>query len=253
MQYKFIPVNNSIDKARAFANSLDNDFLKNNQQQTQKKFYIPTLDVISKFQDEGWQLKGVSELRSKKTRKITNNFIQLQHPDLMVRNSMGKTEAVSSITISNSCNGNKPMSMDMGVYRLVCQNGMISYDRHGKSEKIKHTGKDYANLDNFIYNMNSRANELITTVNLMKERGMGKDGIREFAIAASKIRYNEDVADSKVEDLMKVHRDEDKGDDVWTVFNRIQENLTHDIANQKLDIMINKQLFQLANNEMQLV
>ena len=36
MNYKFIPVNNNLDKARAFANSLDNKFITNVQKIKQK-------------------------------------------------------------------------------------------------------------------------------------------------------------------------------------------------------------------------
>jgi len=61
--------------------------------------------------------------------------------------------------------------------------------------------------------------------------------------------------------LLNVIRDEDKGNDIWTVFNRIQENLTQSNrikdANMKLlggvsnvyeDTRINKELFQLAHS-----
>jgi hypothetical protein len=48
--------------------------------------------------------------------------------------------------------------------------------------------------------------------------------------------------------LFAVNRVEDEGNDVWTVFNRIQENLTHDITNMKEDIKLNQQLFALAES-----
>ena len=46
MQYKFIPVNNNLDKAIAFANTLDPNYIKNVQRIKQKEFYIPTIDVV---------------------------------------------------------------------------------------------------------------------------------------------------------------------------------------------------------------
>jgi hypothetical protein len=62
-----------------------------------------------------------------------------------------------------------------------------------------------------------------------------------------------------VSQLLNVVREEDKGDDVWTVFNRIQENLTqpHRITDRMGNMMngvsdidedtrVNKELFQLA-------
>jgi hypothetical protein len=63
-----------------------------------------------------------------------------------------------------------------------------------------------------------------------------------------------------VSQLLNVVRDEDKGDDVWTVFNRIQENLTqphritdhlgnmmNGVSDINEDTRINKELFELAH------
>ena len=63
-----------------------------------------------------------------------------------------------------------------------------------------------------------------------------------------------------VEQLLNTVRDEDRGDDVWTVFNRIQENLTQPqrifdengrlldgVIGASEDTRINKELFQLAH------
>jgi hypothetical protein len=47
--------------------------------------------------------------------------------------------------------------------------------------------------------------------------------------------------------LLKVNRVEDEGNDLWAVFNRIQENLTADVRNFKTDIKLNQQLFSLAD------
>ena len=52
MKYKFIPVDNNIDKAIAFANTLDSNNIKNVQRIKQKPFYIETLDVVKQLQNE---------------------------------------------------------------------------------------------------------------------------------------------------------------------------------------------------------
>jgi len=62
-----------------------------------------------------------------------------------------------------------------------------------------------------------------------------------------------------VSQLLNTVREEDKGDDVWTVFNRIQENLTQPhritdrsgniiggVASIDEDTRINKELFELV-------
>jgi hypothetical protein len=244
MKNKFIQVDNDLTKAIAFANTLDNNNIINVQKIKQKEFYIPTLDVVTKLQNEGWQLKGFAEHRIK-NRKISNNYIQMQHPDFAVQNKQGKNEAFTSITLSNSSNGAQPLQMSLGMYRQVCSNGMVTFDQHAESQNIKHTEINYRDLDRFVSSMNSKANKLITEVNEMKHRGLSIEDIRKLAVEAASLRYT-DLEDINIDDLFAVNRVEDESDDLWTVFNRIQENLTHDITNMKEDIKLNQQLFKLV-------
>jgi len=248
MNYKFIPVNNNLDKARAFANSLNNDFITNVQKIKQKEFYIPTLDVVSKLQNEGWKIQGVDEDRAK-NRKIVNNYVQMQHPDFAVKNSKGQDEAIASLTISNSCSGNKPLQLDLGAYRQVCSNGAVAFDSTELS-KIQHTRVNVRDLDLFIFELSAKTNKLINEINAMKDKNMSYDEIKTLAYNAAKLRFNEDDDKFDIDALLKVNRVEDEGNDVWTVFNRIQENLTHDVKNKEEDIWLNKQLFNLVNKEM---
>lgn len=246
MKNKFIQVNNDLNKAIAFANTLDNNNIINVQKIKQKEFYIPTLDVVTKLQDEGWQLKGVAEHRGK-NRKITNNYIQMQHPDFAVQNKQGKNEAFTSITLSNSSNGAQPLQMNLGIYRLVCSNGAVTFDQHAESQNIKHIEINYRDLDRFVNTMNSKAIKLLAGVNEMKHRGLSIEDMRKLAGEAASLRYN-NLDEINIDDLFAVNRVEDESDDLWTVFNRIQENLTHDITNMKEDIRVNQQLFSLVEN-----
>jgi hypothetical protein len=245
MKYKFIPVDNNIDKAIAFANSLDVNNIRNVQKIKTREFYIPTLDVITKLQHEGWQLKGVDEQRGK-NRKISSNYVQMHHPDFAVKNSKGKDEAYTSITISNSCNGAKPLQMSLGMFRQVCTNGLVMFDQHAETENIKHIEINYRNLDRFIASVTNKTGKLLTEVSEMKHKGLSIEDMRKLATEAASLRYN-DLEDINIDDLLTVNRVEDESNDLWTVFNRIQENLTHDVSNMNEDIKLNKQLFSLAN------
>ena len=245
MKYKFIPVDNNINKAISFANTLDNNNIRNVQRIKQKEFYIPTLDVVTKLQNEGWQLSGVAEQRGR-NRKNSSNYVQLQHPDFAIQNNKGKDEAFTSITLSNSCNGSSPLQMDLGTYRLVCSNGAIAFDGF-EQNKIKHTEINYRDLDRLVASMNVRASKLLNDVNEMKHTGLSIEDMRKLAIEAASLRYD-DLSLINIDDLFAVNRVEDESNDLWTVFNRIQENLTHDITNMKEDIKLNQQLFSLAEN-----
>jgi len=246
MKNKFIPVNNDLNKAIAFATTLDNNNIRNVQRIKQKEFYIPTLDVVTKLQNEGWYINGVAEQRSK-NRKITNNYVQLQHPDFAVHNNKGKHEAFTSITLSNSCNGAQPLQMSLGMFRQVCSNGMVTYDQHAESQNIKHIEVNARDLDRFVTSMNIKANKLLTEVNEMKHKGLSIEDMRKLAREAARLRYN-NLDEINIDDLFSVNRVEDESNDLWTVFNRIQENLTHDVSNMKEDIKLNQQLFSLVES-----
>jgi hypothetical protein len=244
MKYKFIPVDDSINKAIAFANTLDVNNIKNVQKIKQKPFYIETLDAIKMLQNEGWQLKGVAEQRGK-NRKISSHYAQLHHPDFAVLNKHGKTEALASITLSNSCTGIQPLNMDLGAFRLVCSNGAVRFDRAAESN-IKHTEVNYRDLPQIIAKMNNKAIILAEEISNMKRKQLSVDDMKKFAFEAARLRFD-DTTEMNVEDLLRINRIEDEGNDVWTVFNRIQENLTADVKNLNADILLNQQLFALAD------
>lgn len=247
MKYKFIPVDNNINKAIAFANTLDSNNIKNVQRIKQKQFYIPTVEVIEMLQNDGWLLKGVAEQRGK-NRKISSNYVQMHHPDFSLKNKLGKTEAVSSLTISNSCNGNKPLTMDLGIYRQVCSNGAIAFDQHGESTQIKHTEINARDLQRFIQSVNNKTDKVLESFGILQNKNMTIEEARKFAYKAAQLRYTEDqISDITINDLLSVNRIEDESNDLWTVFNRVQENLTADISNFRTDIILNQQLFSLAD------
>ena len=79
---------------------------------------------------------------------------------------------------------------------------------------------------------------------------MTVEQMRNFAYNAAKLRFDETDEKFNPDDLLRVNRVEDEDNDVWTVFNRIQENLTHDVKDKQADIWLNQQLFDLAGREL---
>ena len=247
MKYKFIPVNNDLNKAIAFANSLDQNYLKNVQKTKQKTFYVPTMEVLESLQNEGWYIKGVDEQRAS-NRKISSNYVQLHHPDFELKNNKGKMEAISSLTISNSCNGSSPLTMDLGMYRQVCSNGLIAFDKQAESTKIRHIETDYNNLPRILASVNNKVDKVLERFGILQNKNLTIEEAVKFARQAAQLRFSDnDISETTVNELLAVNRVEDEGMDLWSVFNRIQENLTGGIRNMSDDIRVNQQLFSLAD------
>lgn len=242
---KFIPVDNNVKKAIAFANTLDNRFITNVQNINQKQHYIKSMDVIDLLQKEGWNIAGVDESRNKRTRKITDHFVQFHHNDFQFKNSNGKTDAIASLTLSNSCDGNKPLKLDLGAYRLVCSNGLIRFDSFA-NESFKHIEIDYDQFLNKIQNLSNKSSLLLNDFEYMKGTQLTQDQIREFAVRAAELKYGKDLSKFDINSLLNINRDEDEGNDLYAVMNVIQENITKDLRNRNQDIELNKKIMELA-------
>lgn len=245
MKYKFIPVNNDLNKAIAFANTLDNNFIKRTQNINQNPFYIESLDAVNLLRKEGWRLQGVAEQRER-NRKIGSHFLQLHHPDLSILDNKGKTDSIASITIENSCSGKKPLNIHLGVFRLVCSNGAVRKDTVAE-QSIRHNQSNKLSLGSFINKINNKSQIMLNEINKLKHQTLSNDEMRELAYKAAALRYSKDeLSEVNIDDILKTNRNEDEGNDVWSVFNRIQESLTHDISNFNEDIRLNKQIYSLT-------
>ena len=219
----FVPVNNNIDKLIAFAPSLSATW-RQHQQIGSKPFYNETIDVVSSLKDKGWKVDGVYENRNKKSRKIGNHCVKLIHPDLNMKIG-NKNEGFANMYVTNSCNGSSPLNMDFGMYRLVCGNGLVSKDIVATT-KIKHTEGDYNRLPQIIANLENKIHPMFKKFESFKNTTLTSSQLKDLLYNASKIRGFDNITSSAVRSqLLNVHRDEDKGDDLWSVYNRLQENL----------------------------
>jgi hypothetical protein len=150
------------------------------------------------------------------------------------------------------------MELDLGAYRQVCANGLIAHTSFS-SEEVPHSEKGQYSLNEILCDLGIRTQGVMEEFNKLKETQLSPAQAMSLATQAAEARFGKGHR-VDVSQLLNVVREEDKGDDVWTVFNRIQENLTqpHRITDHMGNMMsgvsdinedtrINKELFQLAH------
>jgi hypothetical protein len=247
MKNKFIPVNNDLDKAIAFANTFDTNNIRDIHRMNPPNTFINPLSVAELLQNEGWELQGVAEQRNKR-RQVSSQYLRMQHPDLRVNDVKGNSDSVATIVISNQCDGAKPMNVDLGMFRQVCSNGMVARDEVSKT-KIPHTEEGMMKLKESLQPLYTASQRVIAEVERMKLVDMSMNDIKKLAYDSIVTRYGENFDNTlvSVDDVINSRRFQDNSNDLFTVFNRIQENLTHDITNYDRDIKLNKELFELAS------
>lgn len=255
MKNHFISVNN-IEKAIAFAPSLDSKYRERIQLTKTKKDYLETIDIIQALAKEGWEVEGVCESRGS-NRIINSQYVKLFNPDISLMN--GKTmEGKTNIILTNSIDGIKPAEIDFGVWRKVCSNGLIRRVS-GFDTKIKHGVNAFTQMQKILSQINTQTSLNIKKFGSFKERLLTSSEMKELANEAIGLRWKDGSVTS--DQLLNINRSEDSGNNLWLVYNRIQENLTKSgmlrnlrgnsvegIRSLREDIFVNKELSALAES-----
>ena len=147
---------------------------------------------------------------------------------------------------------------------MICENGLVISTTQFEDVKMRHMGYTFEDLQVNIREMVARLPLTVESMNKMKEVEMGEKAALDFAKKAIETRFDKkQVARIKVDlkELLSPTRKEDRGNDVWSVFNVIQEKIIHGgfdyisgtkvrkarkVKNFKQDQKINKELFDLA-------
>ena len=213
----------SDDQIRCVAPSIFAD--GKHQSRSERYTYILTIDVLRGLRNEGFEPFMVCQtrVRHEDRREYTKHMLRLRHA-----NQINGDEA-NEIVLLNSHDGTSSYQMLAGMLRFVCQNGMVAGDNVADI-RVPHKG-------NVVQNVINGAFDVLDGFDLIREQKDGmsnvtldRDEQHAFARSALALRYDPTDAETPApiteNQLLNVRRFEDRRDDLWTVFNRVQENLT---------------------------
>lgn len=246
--------------------------------------YIPanTATVIEDLAKLGWYPTQAKQCRQKKNSSGIRSFhmISLQNPDVKICKPVtdadgNVTEVVDSyprIILTNSHDGFNSFKFMVGLYRLVCSNGLVLCSDEFANLSIRHVNYTFEALRTIVAKAIEQVPYIVNTMNTMKKTTLTDDNKKELAMAVVKIRkeldenQKIDIDEKTIMDILMPIREEDGGDDLWTVFNVCQEKLIkggfqstgknnksrkqRSITSIKKDIEYNQQLWNLAMNYM---
>lgn len=228
-----------------------------------KYTHIPTKQLIEDMSKLGW---GVVDVKQGITRKGNENhkkhLVTFRNPDLKIASANGDDVVYPQILLINSHDGKSSFQFRAGLFRLVCSNGLVICTEDYGQMRMRHSGYSFGELQNTIREMVNNIPNTIETLNNFKKRILSDEEKMELAFKSIEIRFGEETEVTPI-DLLEAIREEDKKDDLWTIFNVIQEKLirggfryknrqgkmrrARKISNFVKDISINQKLFELAN------
>jgi len=184
--------------------------------------FIPTTDIIELMAEHGFNVRDIRQMGS---RKRDPNYVKHairfrhEHPQEI-------RGAVPEILVANAHDTSSGFAMRGGLYRFVCSNGLVvGQDLYRLS--VPHVGEAPAIVSKAVEHM---LTDVFPRVQSQVERWLSiqlaeHEKIR-LAVKAMELRYTQSTAYYGPEELLRVRRLEDRGDDLWSVFNVIQENIT---------------------------
>jgi hypothetical protein len=228
-----------------------------------KYTHIPTSNVIDDMDLLGWKVVDAKEVKARKGIGFQKHLLVFRNEDVVINGADGDT-VYPQILLTNSHDGKNSFTFTAGLFRMICENGLVVSTEQFEDVKMRHMGYTFEELQEQIKGMVERLPLTVESMNKMKQIEMSQEAAIEFAQKAIAARFNENEIENisvDVNQLLTPTRKEDEGNDLWSVFNVIQEKIlegdfnytfgvkvrkARKIKNFNQDLKINKELFNLA-------
>jgi hypothetical protein len=239
-------------------------FTKKGSNDTSEKYiHIPTDRVIQDMETLGWGVIDAKEVKARKQVGFQKHLIVFRNEDIMVTGDDGDV-IYPQILLTNSHDGKNAFTFTAGMFRMICENGLVVCSQEFENLKIRHYGYNLEVLQETIKSIVEKLPLTVESMNKFKTIELKPKQAVEFAKLAVGCRFTEEEIENVEidwEDLLTPTRPEDKGNNLWSILNVVQEKLVHGmfnyttgtkirkarkIKNFKQDMILNEKLWAVA-------
>jgi hypothetical protein len=231
-----------------------------------KYSFLPTSRIISDMDSLGWKVCEAKANRSRTSvnREFGNHIIKFYHPEVYIQDQEGNVESYINVVVMNNHTGTGSFKFELGIFRLVCSNGLIIKDKDMGSFNIRHSGYSFDQLQETLNGAIERLPDMVGRINEYNMITLTAEQQTDFARKALALRsYGDRVPTAEeLAEFLAPRRREDQGDSLWVVLNRIQESVmkggyhltnargrarrAKSIKNIQQDMKLNQQVWELA-------
>ncbi len=192
------------------------------ESRSERYSYIPTASVLSELRQEGFLPFMVCQtrVRNEDRREHTKHMIRLRHA------SQINGDEANEIILLNSHDGTSSYQMLAGLFRFVCHNGLVCGDTFADI-RVPHKGNVAGQVIEGAYEVLKGFEQVQEARDSMRAITLeaGEDDV--FARSALALKYDDPDKPTPVTEsqLLVPRRWDDRKSDLWSTFNRIQENL----------------------------
>ena len=182
--------------------------------------YVSTTDFLERAAKLGWYPIKANQSRSKDP-QYGQHRIVLSNPNL----GLGNNEYQPTLHWFNSHNRTKAAHCFLGVLRGVCDNGLYIGTMYASMKFVHLMGQRDCHTDQ-IERILDAWPRVEATIKRYQETPMTIDSQLEYTKMALGLRYpDRNPYTLEVEGVNRPRRYEDKADNLWCTYNRVQEKL----------------------------
>ena len=195
-----------------------------------------TETIIDDMAKLGWDVVDCKQQRANKRSKVRSyHMLAFQNPKVFITkiadNGEETVDCFPRIILTNSHDGFHSFKFMVGLFRCVCSNGLVIATDTFADVSIRHINYTFDELREMVAKAISTVSDNISVMNEMQKTILNEEQKKALATEALKIRRGDDedkplkVADDDLEDILTPVRKEDNANDLWTVFNILQEKI----------------------------
>ena len=253
----------SDDQIRAVAPSIFADAPHGSR--SERYAYIPTATVLTKLRQEGFEPFMVCQtrVRNEDRREYTKHLIRMRHAS-----QINGSEA-NEIILLNSHDGTSSYQMLAGMFRFVCHNGLVCGDTTADI-RVPHKGDVAGQVIEGAYEVLQGFEQVRQSRDAMRAITLDTGEAEILARSALALKYDDPDKPAPVTEsqLLVPRRFDDRKPDLWSAFNRIQENMikgglsartalgrrqrTREVQGIDQNLRLNRALWMLADGMRQL-
>ncbi|WP_185922828.1 DUF932 domain-containing protein [Hafnia paralvei] len=186
-----------------------------------KYTFIPTITLLENLQREGFEpfFACQSRVRDPSRREHTKHLLRLR------RAGQINGQQVPEIIILNSHGGESSFQLIPGYFRSVCTNSLVCGQSLGEV-RVPHRGNVVEKVIEGAYEVLGVFDQVEEKREAMQSLMLPPPAQQALAKAALMYRFGEEHQPITESQVLSARRWQDEQNDLWSVFNRLQENLS---------------------------
>jgi hypothetical protein len=185
---------------------------------------IPTIEILKALEGEGYLIHSATESKVRDTSRagFQKHLLRMRKADVI--NTAG---IAPEIILINSNDGSSSYRLLAGMFRFACANGLICGDDYA-SIRISHKGDIVNDVIEGTFEVLNTFDRIRDTVGEMRSIELTQPERLAYIDQAMEMRFD---GQDKLKEAFNpkqfdtVRRYEDSKNDIWSTFNRVQENM----------------------------